>query len=84
MKINTYYLDRSIETLESAFGLPRQHEPEEIAYSISRSACVKEFEIIEELSGSLLRSGSEGTSPTTVRPTGSISRTSSAMLPDMA
>ena len=55
MKINTDYLDRSIETLESAFGLLRQQEPEEIAYRISRSACVKEFEIIEELSGGLLK-----------------------------
>ena len=55
MKINTDYLDRSIETLEGAFALLRQQEPEEIAYRISRSACVKEFEIIEELSGSLLK-----------------------------
>ncbi len=54
MKINTDYLDRSIETLEG-FGLLRQHEPDEIAYRISRSACVEEFEIIEELSGSLLK-----------------------------
>ena len=84
MKINADYLDRSIETLESVFGLLRQHEPEEIAYRIWRSAYVKEFEIIEELSGSLLRSGCEGTSPATARPTGSISGTSSAMLPDMA
>ena len=55
MKINTDYLDRSIETVENAFGLLRQQEPEEVSYRISRSACVKEFETIEELSGSLLK-----------------------------
>ena len=55
MKINTDYLDRSIETLEGAFALLQRHEPDEMAYRISRSACVKEFEIIEELSGSLLK-----------------------------
>ncbi len=55
MKINTDYLDRCIETLESALDLLRQYEPEEIAYRISRSACVKEFEIIEEQCGSLLK-----------------------------
>ena len=55
MKINTDYLDRSIETLEGAFALLQRHKPDEMAYRISRSACVKEFEIIEELSGSLLK-----------------------------
>ena len=33
----------------------QQHQPDEIAYGIYRSACVKEFEIIEEQCGSLLK-----------------------------
>ena len=55
MKINTGYLDRCIETLQGAFTLMQQHGPDDMAYRISRSACVKEFETIEELSGSLLK-----------------------------
>ena len=55
MKISTGYLDSCIETLQGAFALLQRHEPDEMAYRISRSACVKEFEIIEELSGSLLK-----------------------------
>ena len=55
MKISTDYLDSCIETLQDAFALLQQHEPDEMAYRISRSACVKEFEIIEELLGSLLK-----------------------------
>ena len=55
MNINTDYLDRCIETLESAFNLLQQREPKEIYYDIYRSAGVKEFEIIEEQCGSLLK-----------------------------
>ena len=55
MKINTDYLDRCIETLESAYGLLSQHAPDDVAYRIYRSACVKEFELIEEQCGTLLR-----------------------------
>ena len=55
MKIDIGYLDRCIETLEGALALLGQHEPEDMAYRISRSACVKEFEIIEEMCGTLLK-----------------------------
>ena len=55
MNINTDYLDRCIETLESAFNLLQQREPKEIDYDIYRSAGVKEFEIIAEQCGSLLK-----------------------------
>ena len=51
MKINTDYLDRCIETLESAHDLLSRHAPDDVAYRIYRSACVKEFEIIEEQCG---------------------------------
>lgn len=55
MKINTDYLDSCIQTLQGAFALLQQHGPDDMAYRISRSACIKEFEIIEELSGNLLK-----------------------------
>ncbi len=55
MSISADYLDSCIETLQGAFTLLQQHEPDEMAYRISRSACVKEFEIIEDLCGSLLK-----------------------------
>ena len=41
--------------LESAFRLLLEHELGEIAHDIYRSACVEEFEIIEQQCGSLLK-----------------------------
>jgi len=55
MSLSTDYLDSCIETLQGAYALLLQHEPDDMAYRISRSACVKEFEIIEELGGDLLK-----------------------------
>ena len=55
MNINTDYLDRCIETLERAFDLLQDYRPGEIEHDLYRSACVKEFEIIEEQCGSLLK-----------------------------
>ena len=55
MKIDTTYLSRCIDTLEQALGLLNESDPELIAYDMYRSACVKEFEIILEQSGKLLR-----------------------------
>ncbi|MCY3539191.1 MAG: nucleotidyltransferase [Acidimicrobiia bacterium] len=63
MKLNTDYLTRSINALESAYNhLSRQTPDEEVAdlsgivlYDIFRAACVKEFEIILEQCGSILR-----------------------------
>ena len=55
MNINTDYLDRCIETLERAFDLFQDCMPGEIEYDLYRSACVKEFELIEEQCGSLLQ-----------------------------
>ena len=53
--INTDFLKRCIGTLELALNQLRQHEPGDFIYEVFRSACVKEFEIILEQSGSLLR-----------------------------
>jgi nucleotidyltransferase substrate binding protein (TIGR01987 family) len=55
MKIDTAYFERCISTLEKAHGLLIKANPEKIDYDMYRSACIKEFEIILEQSGKLLR-----------------------------
>lgn len=55
MKIDTAFLQRCIATLEYALGQLQQSAPESIEYDMYRSACVKEFEIILEQTGKLLR-----------------------------
>ena len=55
MNINTDFLDRCIRTLETAFTQLAQYEPSDITYDIYRAACVKEFEIVLEQSGNLLK-----------------------------
>ncbi len=53
MSINTEFLVRCIQTLETAFEQLQQQETDSIAYAICRAACVKEFEIILEQRGNL-------------------------------
>lgn len=55
MPINTDFLVRCIDTLESAFEHLQQREPSDDFYDIFRAASVKEFEIVLEQSGSLLK-----------------------------
>ena len=55
MSIDTDYLNRCIQTLESAFDALQKCEPGEMMYDIYRVACVKEFELVLEQSGSLLK-----------------------------
>ena len=55
MRINTDFLIRCIDTLESAFKELQQREPSDTFYDIFRAASVKEFEIVLEQSGSLLK-----------------------------
>ncbi len=55
MKIDTEYYERCIETLQKAFTLLQQESTDSIHYDIYRSACIKEFELILEQSGKLLR-----------------------------
>ncbi len=55
MIIDTAYHERCIKTLEKAHALLLQSNPENIDYDMYRSACIKEFEIILEQSGKLLR-----------------------------
>lgn len=55
MIIDTTYLERCIDALDKAHSLLLEAKNESIDYDIYRSACVKEFEIILEQSGKLLR-----------------------------
>ncbi len=55
MKIDTVYFERCISTLENAHALLKKADPQSIDYDIYRSAAIKEFEIILEQSGKLLR-----------------------------
>ena len=55
MIIDTQYYDRCIKTLQNAYQRMREVTPSDIEYDIYRSACIKEFEIILEQSGKLLR-----------------------------
>ena len=54
-KIETTYLERCIATLDKAYSLLQKANVEEIDYDMYRSACVKEYEIIIEQCGKLLR-----------------------------
>ncbi|MXY45374.1 MAG: nucleotidyltransferase [Chloroflexi bacterium] len=55
MRLNTDFLFRCIGTLELAFEQMQQHEPGDFINEVFRSACVKEFELISEQSGVLLK-----------------------------
>jgi hypothetical protein len=55
MILDTAYFERCISTLEKAHGLLQKADPTSIEYEMYRSASVKEFEIILEQSGKLLR-----------------------------
>ena len=55
MNIDTAFLRRCLDTLERALGELKRSDPDDIAYDIYRAACVKEFEIVLEQSGKLLR-----------------------------
>ena len=55
MTIDTTYLNRCIQTLIVAFEAIQQRDSDEIIYDIYRAACVKEFEIVLEQCGNLLK-----------------------------
>lgn len=55
MSIDTTFLRRCLDTLERALDELERREPEDISYDIFRAACVKEFELVLEQSGKLLR-----------------------------
>ncbi len=53
--IDTAFLDRCIQTLEKALRMLQQTDADHIDYDLYRSATIKEFEIILEQAGKLLR-----------------------------
>lgn len=55
MNINTDFLTRCIRVLETALEQLQQYDEDTVWYDIFRTACVKEFELILEQSGSLLK-----------------------------
>ena len=55
MTVDTDFLDRCIQTLDTAFARLDEQEAGGLAREIVRAACVKEFELVLEQSGSLLR-----------------------------
>ena len=55
MHIDTSFLQRCVQTLEMSLDLLNKSEKDSIQYDMYRSACVKEFEIILEQSGKLLK-----------------------------
>lgn len=55
MTLNIDYYLRCIKTLQNAYILLQKEDSDSIQYEIYRSACIKEFEIILEQSGKLLR-----------------------------
>jgi nucleotidyltransferase substrate binding protein (TIGR01987 family) len=55
MFIDTTYLKRCILALQQAFERLNNYDSEDIEYDIYRSAVIKEFEIILEQSGKLLK-----------------------------
>ncbi len=55
MSIDTGFPERCIRALERALEQLRNNTPDAIDYEVYRAACVKEFEIILEQSGKLLR-----------------------------
>ena len=55
MTINTDFLTRCIDTLDSASDQLQHRGPDDAFYEIFRAAAVKEFEIILEQCGSLLK-----------------------------
>lgn len=55
MEIDTHFYQRCILTLEQAYSLLADKPAESIEHEIYRSAAVKEFELILEQSGKLLK-----------------------------
>lgn len=53
--IDTSYLEKCIKTLEKAFSLLKNSNQDDLDYELFRSASIKEFEIILEQCGKLLR-----------------------------
>ena len=54
-RVDTTYPRRCVDTLDRAFGQLGAHDAGSIMHDVFRAACVKEFELVLEQSGKLLR-----------------------------
>ena len=55
MTISTERLRRCIQTLRTAWDGLQQHETGDVHYEIYRAACAKEFELVHDQSGRILK-----------------------------
>ena len=55
MKLDTDFVSRCVRSLERAFHELQQNKKEDLLYDIYRAAVIKEFEIILEQAGKLLK-----------------------------
>lgn len=55
MTVSTEYITRCIQTLTTAMDGLERYDAADVMYEIYRAACVKEFELVLEQSGRLLR-----------------------------
>ena len=83
MSIDTTFLRRCIQTLERALDeIAGQSDTDDVLYDIYRAACVKEFELVLEQSGRLLRKRLGAFFSSNRQPTGLSSRTCFDTPPD--
>ena len=54
-QVDATFLRRCLGTLDHALAAVQCHNPGDIAYDVFRAACVKEFELVLEQSGKLLK-----------------------------
>jgi len=54
-RVDATFLRRCLRTLDHALAALARHDPDEIEYDVFRAACVKEFELVLEQSGKLLK-----------------------------
>ena len=55
MSLDTTFLRRCLDALERAFEGLRRRGSDDVLYEVFRAACVKEFELVLEQSGKLLK-----------------------------
>ncbi len=54
-QVDATFLRRCLGTLDHALAALQRHEPDDVEYDVFRAACVKEFELVLEQSGKLLK-----------------------------
>ena len=54
-QVDATFLRRCLGTLDHALAALQRHDPDDVEYDVFRAACVKEFELVLEQSGKLLK-----------------------------